>query len=996
MKSIRTRDVIAYMTLPRVLPRVKNFFSSGFAYVAFLMAQIYYMVRLLPVGHPYLNPANMGRFGLHHVIAEAARNLTFSKKNIDQIIVFGFLLMAVVMLVVQFILLLFALLGGSAFAFSFFDVANPQNDVAFNILDQVFGVPDMFCSSYFAPSAGTCPITNPSLSYASVATMTPFQIALHELFRFYSEGLLLIGLFILLYFIVVIVLETAVSGSPFGQRFQNVWVPIRLVVAVSLLVPLNQGLNSGQYITLYAAKYGSNFASNGWRDFNLAIGQHGLFALSPGFNTVEGGNPIGEPYSLLAMPSRVDVSPVVQAMTLVHACAYAYALMGAVDTISAVPPKYSLSNDYTSQSPPVRNFRVKPYLVKNPVTWMTGPVTFPVATNADARLDITSAASPSVAQAVGFYFGGDIIIRFGEWQGIGGAAPVDGNDLGFYAKEMGGVRPLCGDIRVPVTDLKHITDYGTVGGPDYMLATYYEMVLRMWFDSTWSKYFVRRYVTLALKNDATMGALCSAGAGVIGPASTMGFPSAANCKTQYPTSEWKSEMTQSIWQPWLDGEVKSAWGLYLLNGTDMYMENNIIERGWGGAGIWFNKLAEVNGSFMDSVLNLPGTDKFPLVMEQVRSAKLRTDSNLTGLEQFKPSMRAMSNTDMANLQIEEGTPGLQQVAAPLFEVFKYLNGDTQNQNKEEKITYTNIFMDAMNLLMGTSGIANIRGANAHLHPLAQLVAVGKGLVEAAIRNVAVSSASAFLGGALVAMDSSSKAGALANAASSLLLSTAFIGLTAGIVLFYVLPFLPFLYFFFAVASWVKAIFEAMVGVPLWALAHLRIDGEGLPGDAAQNGYFLLLDIFIRPILTVVGLVAAITVFGAQARVLNLIWDLVTENATGFSGAGNDLFTSYVIEGDTEYKRSVVDQFFFTVIYTVIMYMLATASFKLIDKIPDNILRWAGVGVSTFGDIDQENVDSISRYASMGGMTVGQQAAGAVQGLAEGTGSTLGTLLKGSK
>ena len=78
----------------------------------------------------------------------------------------------------------------------------------------------------------------------------------------------------------------------------------------------------------------------------------------------------------------------------------------------------------------------------------------------------------------------------------------------------------------------------------------------------------------------------------------------------------------------------------------------------------------------------------------------------------------------------------------------------------------------------------------------------------------------------------------------------------------------------------------MVGIPLWALAHLRIDGEGLPGQAAESGYFLIFEIFLRPILTVFALIAAILIFSAQVRVLNFIWDIVTTNVTGFS-AGDD-------------------------------------------------------------------------------------------------------------
>ena len=92
----------------------------------------------------------------------------------------------------------------------------------------------------------------------------PFHDALHALYEFYSIGLLVIAMFIVLYFVVVIVAETAQTGVPFGKRFNTVWAPLRLVIAIGLLVPIGYGLNSAQYIVLYAAKYGSNFATNGW------------------------------------------------------------------------------------------------------------------------------------------------------------------------------------------------------------------------------------------------------------------------------------------------------------------------------------------------------------------------------------------------------------------------------------------------------------------------------------------------------------------------------------------------------------------------------------------------------------------------------------------------------------------------------------------------------------------------------------------------------------
>lgn len=298
--------------------------------------------------------------------------------------------------------------------------------------------------------------------------------------------------------------------------------------------------------------------------------------------------------------------------------------------------------------------------------------------------------------------------------------------------------------------------------------------------------------------------------------------------------------------------------------------------------------------------------------------------------------------------------------------------------------------DAMNMIFGTEGLFDLR-RNKHVHPLAALTALGKGLVESSIRNVAVSTLSAGLGGMMKAIDGTT--GAAAEAVSGFLVSTAFIGLSAGLVLFYIVPFLPFVYFFFAVAEWVKTIFEAMVGIPLWALAHLRLDGEGLPGEAAANGYFLIFEIFIRPILTVAGLIAALTIFTAQAYILNAIWLAGAETAGGIQTqavdpvTGNPIGLPYV--HNVIYQRTIIDHFFYTIVYAIIMYMAATASFKLINTIPDSILRWMGQGVSSFGDINQDAAEGLTQYAALGGITAGRQVVQGTNQLAGGLGGALG-------
>ncbi len=971
--------------MPRILPRTKNLFASGFAYISFLMAHIYFMVRLLPPTHPYLSSENIGRFGVRHVIVEASRNLKFSVKNIDQVLVYFAMLAGVVMLLAQIVVFVYAVIISPAMAFSWFETTAPQTDIAFNLLDRVFGVKGIFCNADGSICTNYAVDTNGD-GVAGPAMPLPFHVALHGLFKFYSTALLSVAVLIFLYFVVVIVFETTTSGTPFGERFQNVWVPIRLVVALGLLMPMGSGLGSGQYIVLYAAKFGSSFATTGWRDFNAGIASHGTISVNV---------PTGERYSMLAIPEAPDITPVIEAMSIVHACAYTYHRMFAGKPNQAIVgmgnyPAYDAN--YTD-SFVQGGFRVQPYLVKKTeASMVSGPIgNSPIVGIANNYEFIGYNGFLSYMQALGFYYGGDIIIRFGEMGWNNSASNF------LYPDDIGNVRPFCGDIRIPVVDLKNpggADASPSTGGADAMLKFYYDLIMTLWFDNVTMRQFARSHVESSLgKNTVHRKRFCSNGAASGTGSGFSGFyATAAACEKKPPTSDWKQEVVNT-YQIMLTVAIQNAWSDYVNNSVYGNMSDDILAYGWGGAGVWYNKIAEVNGGWINAVAAIPTMDRYPLAMEQVLAEKKKQNEAIEHNTRFNPTVKAQSSSDApAAIKIKEP---LDQVAVPLANVYAYWNEDIKNFDITDRTTAKNIFMDALDRLMGTGGIAAMRTSNAHLHPLAQLVMVGKGLVDSAVTNLAGSTGAAFLGGMAGAMGDYSKAAALLNAASEVLLSTAFMGLTAGFVLYYILPFLPFVYFYFAVATWIKSIFEAMVGVPLWALAHLRIDGDGLPGDAAQNGYFLILEIFIRPILTVVGLVAAIIIFSTQVRVLNLLWDLVVTNTAGHTPTGNDIL-GMSKPSDERFQRNVVDQFFFTVIYTIVCYMMALASFKLIDKIPDNILRWAGAGVQSFGDINQDNVDSLSRYAAMGGMTMGNQAAGAVKSAGAGVGSAAGSIVNNAK
>ncbi len=961
--------------MPGIVPRVNKLFTSGFHYIAFLIAQIYSMVRLLPPNHPYLNPHNIGKFSVRSVVAQAANHLEFKKQNIDQIFIFGAILTGLVILIIQFAMLLIAFVFEPAIAAfpgadhptgmstvgSIFVTPNsvapgsafPTYDIAFMLLDQVFGVPDLF-NSCIAQGI-TCATAASTIAPAGIGFPWPFHTALHSLFQFYNTGILVVGALIFLYFIVVVVGETAVTGTPFGQRFQNVWVPIRLVMAIGLLIPLplvsggaviGAAYNSGQYITLYAAKFGSSFATNGWITYNNVIRNSGVFAGG------DGANPLGELESLIGNPKTPNPVSILEAMSIVRACAIAYWFATSEDPKPAVPPFWD---------------GVYPYFYKNPVAWMP---------NADEIQHVFPATT--YADALDFYNNGDITIRFGRNDDWVGGAPNGSLDNGEIEK------PLCGEIKISVNQ---VSNPPLAVGPEAIQEYYYDLILDMWFNRPLYELEAFGYRFAALEfGGSTNNEFSSCGAPQIPNTRTPPAGPPTNipgripggdedeCLDQ-PTAEWV-DFNATAFEAAVDAQVDLIWNAYVAE-TDLYeMNGDILQRGWAGAGIWYNTIARVNGNFSAAVRNIPIFSQYPEIMEQVAKETSGEKENLESKYIFCPGDKEITATTD-----EVG------VASVLCSVYVYWRGQQSIGDDDKNAATGSAFEDAINLIFGTHTLSAMTAENVTTHPLAQLTLLGKGLVDASIRNIATASTTSAIGG-LGAIFDKVLPGLVAPSAD-FILSTAFVGLTAGLVLYYIVPFLPFIYFFFAIASWVKTIFEAMVGVPLWALAHLRLDGDGLPGTSAANGYFLIFEIFLRPILTIFGLIAATVIFTAQVRVLQFLWQIVTENLSGFD---NDPTISIAGEGRFAFKRSIIDQFFFSVIYAIIVYMMATAAFKLIDKIPDNLLRWMGNPVSSFSDINQDSVDGLTRYAALGGATAGRELASATKNFAQGTGGTMGTLL----
>jgi conjugal transfer/type IV secretion protein DotA/TraY len=885
--SYINNKVVKYIVMPEILPRCRALFSSGFSYAAFFIASIFGMSGLLPKDHPYLNPHNISRFGLRNVMSEAGSRLVWKKENIDQIAIYFLILTGIAMLALQIVMLVMG--GFTQFAYAqmpsnyadFFVTQYPEHDLAFVMMDRVFGVQGIFNSCV---TMGT-----PCFNSRLADPLNPAHEALHAMLRFYSIGMMVVAALIIAYYVMAVIAETAESGQNFGSRFSHVWAPIRLVVALGLLIPLGSGLNSAQYITLYAAKFGSGFATNGWLLFiNTATNSERTL--------------LGEHEYLVVTPNAPDVNELVVFFSAVATC---------------VQAELELRND--------RN--IEAYLM-NPI------VTQPPATlrGTDFNTARTSYYGRVGANGAVNFESTSMLIYFGSYD------PAASN---MYASRIQNVEPTCGSLQFDLTDVS-----ANSPGSYMILEGYYELIREMWKAA---KGEGSAHAMGSTVHKVGMSAWMRATKQELGGYANYPMPTSA--ERNYTIREFKEYM---------DGVIQDS--ILLQRESETWLED-LRPLGWGGAAIWYNKIAELNGTVITATHNLPVVMSWPLVMEEIATKKGATAQNMSLKDRFRPVS--------AN-----GDPIKTNNTADM-DYAKALHNSVSEWDETGGRTSGNAFVDVVNSIFGTEGLFNMAENDLQgIHPLAQLVGVGRSIITRSINNLG-NSAFGFAVATIANITGATGISSIGSAASGMFTSIALLGITIGFLLFYLIPFMPFMYFFFAMVGWVKTIFEAMVGVPLWALAHIKIDGPGLPGTSAMTGYYLILDVFLRPILIVFGLLASVTIFAAQVRVLHELWPVVVSNVSGFDRDTPPHIVDEIFNRDiTEMLRSPIDQLFYTVIYTVIVFMLGNSSFKLVDLIPNNILRWMGASAQTFADESGTQADVQMRSAFMGSQFISSNLQGA--------------------
>lgn len=150
----------------------------------------------------------------------------------------------------------------------------------------------------------------------------------------------------------------------------------------------------------------------------------------------------------------------------------------------------------------------------------------------------------------------------------------------------------------------------------------------------------------------------------------------------------------------------------------------------------------------------------------------------------------------------------------------------------------------------------------------------------------------------------------------------------GATLAVYIPLIPYMLFTFAALGWFILVLESMVAAPLVALGVTHPEGHDLLGKSDQ-AIMLLLGVFLKPVLLIIGLLAGIILTFVAANLFDagffhLMYGQLTDSSSGGSGGAQFV----VIIG-------------MLVIYTMTMMAIVDQCFSLIYVLPDKITRWIG-------------------------------------------------------
>ncbi|MCY1166795.1 conjugal transfer/type IV secretion protein [compost metagenome] len=369
---------------------------------------------------------------------------------------------------------------------------------------------------------------------------------------------------------------------------------------------------------------------------------------------------------------------------------------------------------------------------------------------------------------------------------------------------------------------------------------------------------------------------------------------------------------------------------------------NMAKFGWFGAGSFYSTHAEVNAAVMQA-------------------------ADATEFVIINPANRAQNPTSGDFEQIyrmaEESTGNAGKgMAQPGTSFCLVGQNATGNCSFGQKIV--EVMLDA-----GTAGAGGAAGVVDPIIALKNIgdymMTLGEGILAASYFSGTIAQVAGMASGPAVAVATvvAPAAAITASLANDLMQALAGLAPIVGGLLFAVgalcaiyIPMVPFINWVSGLVQYCCIVVESMAAAPLWALAHLQADGEGM-GQRTERGYLYLLNLLFRPILMVVAF------FAASALVI-LLGSLVMQ-----------MFIPAMAAAQGNSITGIFSAIGYVFLFFVLMNMVIQGLFHLITELADDALGWVGgIGRSNIG---RDTESKVSQMFMMGGRFGSGSAAGAV-------------------
>jgi conjugal transfer/type IV secretion protein DotA/TraY len=162
-----------------------------------------------------------------------------------------------------------------------------------------------------------------------------------------------------------------------------------------------------------------------------------------------------------------------------------------------------------------------------------------------------------------------------------------------------------------------------------------------------------------------------------------------------------------------------------------------------------------------------------------------------------------------------------------------------------------------------------------------------------------------------------------------------------------LPLIPFLIFSVAAMGWLISMVEANIAMPICAAFLAHPEGHKVWGKIEPT-IMLIINMFLRPSLLIIGLVAAMVIAPAAVSIINF----------GIGQVVTDLYSSKHI--------TPMESLLIITIYVTIITSVLNKVFGTIHKVPDQVMRWvAGGEQAQFGGGTEQDMGAIGQGSEKG-------------------------------